>query len=409
MALVMLNALDPVRHSYSVQDRPNRRLHAEVSVAVRILFGDQIVIPEPYAMDSLGFLELSRKILDARRRVLARYPAAAGRVPEPFVYAPMRLGEPLLHMAARRIEQGPDFILSGWESISDNAAARKHLAEHIRTGDFHGARTAFPEVQTQVDLLQHVGAYFTDAGPQTPALKPYEELTTKIDRVRADIGIGELRTHAEEIRRGVEAVEAAGIKITDRSRIRRIWKQYMAPITFHSMINYVDACYNDVLSESARARNDGSTSGLLDPDTLEDARSLTNVLIHEGEVRHETRFAVDSPRNLELADHLAHTLIDDWETIWEICAQPEWHASITTLQASSAPLEAQHAHVEFLRTGLRSISLEQSGGLLTALSRALGPSGDTYGFLYQEGATSDAPPTDTDQLILGQDTVTSPD
>lgn len=408
MALVMLNALDPVRHSFSVPDRSNRRLHAEVSVAVRILFGDQIVIPEPYAMDSLGFLELSRKILDARRRVLQRYRAAAARVPEPFVYAPMNPDEPLLHMAARRIEKGPDFILSGWEIISDDERVRAELAKHIRAGDFDTARAEFPDVQEQVDMLEGIGRYFAALGPQTPALEPFEPLTAKIDKVRAEINITDLRTHAAEIRCGVEAVEKAGIKITDRSRIRRIWKNHMGPVTFYSMINYVDACYNDVLSESARARNDGSTSGLLDADTLEDARSLTNALIHNGEVRHETRFAVDAPRNPELADTLADTLVDDWDTIWEICAQPEWHRSVMALQASST-LEAQHAHVELLRSGLRRISLQQSGRLLTALSQVLGPGGDRYGFLYQEGTPDEPPPGETDQLILGQDSVSSPE
>ena len=65
-----IESLDPARYTGEKLAGPIGHAFSEIVIAM--LFGERVVVPEAYATDSVGFLELAPLVLEARGRARLR-------------------------------------------------------------------------------------------------------------------------------------------------------------------------------------------------------------------------------------------------------------------------------------------------------------------------------------------------
>lgn len=339
-------------------ERKTKEAQAEIELIYALLLGQKIVVPEAHSFDSVGFLSVVTKALEARpTKGLSK-----DWIREPFVLSKRAAYTSYLDMVSQRLSQ-PSFILSALSEINANTALRSALSAQISTGDFsRGFQLLQGEVSGEVqasceqklDNIRRINNYFADV-PSKEALNLGRELEKYVRNLITLNNIPaflQQESGFQQLRDSLTAIEQAGIKFYDRSTVRDRGKQYLDTEEYLGIVEYVDSCYNAVIYKAT-----GADTGILT--TTEQGRyvDLAQVLSEESASlgprdRIEVRFNDgDDTAYKQLLESWHGKRNDRWQSVWEIMLNDSWIKSVNELMQAPEDLkrDAYKAHMRELQ------------------------------------------------------------
>lgn len=366
-----IESYDSVRF-VNLHDREERLIHAEIETMLALLFGERIILPEAQCFDSLGFLSVAAKVLDARPKG-AR---ADSPIVLPFQWAlrPGRGYETFNDMAASYFEEpnGP-FILSGWPEITSDSRARKDIAECFRSNDFKQAARIHDVVRDRLELLEYVSGNFQDFSPSR-AKRPKYDLIDYVHRLKTT-SPDRFPERWNQIPSIVQRLEEKGVSFTNRSAIRdsRLSSE-LDQNDLGFILEFVDSAYNHMIANSIAATGAVfSTRG--DGDDIDNIRG--KVMSEEISTQLGGSFAARGPMRLAMTtkleemNHLKEIVSSPeiWRRVWEIATSDKWITSISKLRAAMGRdevFDCVEKHVELLAGKLGPLLLQSRDGRIVA-------------------------------------------
>jgi hypothetical protein len=353
-----LESLDSTRFSAEPAKNDDARLiHAEVELLLSWLFGQTVAVPEPYSVDSTGFLQIAADVLSVRP--LTR----RGRV-QPF------------HLGVRSTATNPDesarpvtfldrasalfrssMVLTGWPTLQADPSARSEFADALQRRDSQQRRdlqaaakvvTTEPERQN-VARLQDLEDYF----------EPGQRYTVTPDPLMLPRFIGELRTfpplllekeylaRAQSLKRAIDDLLHLKVDLSNRSDVRLAEPRYMdlptaSSTAFSDVIDFVDTAYNMVLRRSLGAHSAIYTSREYERPGFEFVGELCARRI-ERRVQVVGIPGTPSEKPVLVFKPLPPDLVGKahvpWGPVWDLVESGTFLESLRTLQAATAAYE----------------------------------------------------------------------
>jgi len=253
-----LESLDSVRFLHG-ENIDGGMKHAEIELMLSILFGEPIVIPEPYSCVSLGFLDIAPEILNTIGG--HKFKTSRSPVSKPFKLA-LRSDIPG-HSSYREMIstflKDKDFYLP-WPEINRDMKTRKRLAKCIIEKKYDEATQYFDseEDKKRITNLDNLDSYFSDNNNLCNAktletLDSYANWITKISD--KDIDNLEIDYNKDYIKDLVKEIEKLGI-YERRSIYRTIIEEregILNPDITKGILVCIDSCYNNIVAKSVQA------------------------------------------------------------------------------------------------------------------------------------------------------------
>lgn len=341
-------------------DKKTKETQAEIELIYALLLGQKIVVPETHSFDSVGFLEIVTKALDARpKKGLER-----DWIREPFVLSKRASYPSYLSMVSQRLEQ-PTFILSALSEINDNISIRQELSNFISQGNFNSlpqllqnelSQQDYDSCVQKIDNIRKINDYFS--GLES---KEALNLGNRLEQyVRNLINLNNIPQVLQEesgfknLQDSLITLEQAGIKFYDRSTVRSEGRKYLGLEEYLGIVEYVDSCYNAVIYQAIGANigiltTTETTQGiyvLLAQRLSEESAELdSNDRIREWV---NDRDSVAFQRSLEVWYGKRG---DRWQSIWEIMLNDVWIQSANELMqaANETKRDAYKSHLKELQ------------------------------------------------------------
>lgn len=330
-ARIFLESLDPVRFALA-EEQAERLIHVRLEILLALLFGRQIVLSEPVAVDSLGFLRIAQDVIAARNE------ASLITSVKPFVLAirSYRLGHQTFQdMAATLIGSGK-FVLSGWPEIANDERSRLLLAKQIRHRDFNAAAGTFPSLSDNIEALASISEYFDGEHVITSRI-PKASISDYLITFERSLSIlpksatNELPT----LKRAFHDLRVAGIALEDRSAIRKYGEQFLPSDVNRVLTSLSDLFYNIVVAESVHAESAVvSLSGLSQRTSLlwNYKSAITNMGLPNRDQSGEISIRIE--RSSEAKALEFH--FPAWRKVIHLLGSPEWLNSIRNLSRSAS-------------------------------------------------------------------------
>jgi hypothetical protein len=392
-----LESLDSVRY-VSSEDIVRSKKHAEIEIMLSLLFGECVVIPEPYSFDSLGFLKIAGEILPVNKR---QYVISKSPVLKPFKLAIRRdiPGHSSYREMIGTLLKRDDFSLSAWSEIDNNKGKREQLAEYVTNGKYREAKQCVDnqEDEQKIETLNLLDDYFSDEKILCPVKSSEKRLNSYvnwiaeidcdyIDKIDTDSEIKEclenLVTETKKIQKEAEGTDKRSIykRITEC----KVENGDLDPNIARGILGFVDSCYNNIVAESVQA-----TSRVI---TTKNHANNPYIQAVE-EVTLQTISNLN--KTIQSWDKLALWINPDnnsldmfpepsklWNNVWDIVLDDDWIQSVEKLHkalivnsdnAGDLAEEALTQHIDFLAKALSSeISLKLDKGIITFVIRKIG-------------------------------------
>lgn len=363
-------------------DKKTKETQAEIELIYALLLGQKIVVPEAHSFDSVGFLEIVTKALDARP------PEGLERdwIREPFVLSKRASYPSYLSMVSQRLEQ-PTFILSALSEINDNTSIRRELSNSISQGNFNHlpqllqnelSQKDYDSCVTKIDNIRKMNDYFSGLESKE-ALNLGNRLEQYVRNLIDLNNIPQILQNEpgfRELRGGLITLDQVGIKFYDRSTVRAHGRDYLDPEKYLGIVEYVDSCYNAVIYQAT-----GANTGILT--TTETTQGIYVLLAQRlseesAELDSNDRIrewvndsdSVAFKRSLEVWYGKRE---DRWQSIWEIMLNDAWIQSTNELMqaANETKRDAYKSHLKELQRLTREYASDISVGETEEYSQSL--------------------------------------
>lgn len=373
-----IESFDPVRFPDSKADLNN--VHARLDLLIQsILFGEQMIVPEPYSFDSVGFLRIASDLLRARPEPNAMRVKSPAWNPFLLVLREQSGGS-YRSMIATQL-RNPRFILSGWSSVSKVEKDRESIAASVASGDWsEAAQPLHGEYVEQLDRVADLDAYFSTL--QLPTAGPPEiPLPDYLDWLEAADFSGQQDEITEDVRRlqeSVRVLKAAGVDLNNRSEVRIRGRHLLPEADYDGIVEFIDSSYSEVVHSSTRGTSVILSTPLVHPSERQvfSGQELSTRAHHQN-LRNLGKVGTSRSQRvaLKVEDGIEYQEFLSPSALWDIVTDEEWVRSAQRLrEAASLPepvradrlVRAREAHIDVLAPMLAEWNIRNEGGWFTA-------------------------------------------
>lgn len=362
-------SFDSVRHAPDLTKESDyltdALMHCRIETLISLLFGEQILIPEPYSFDSIGFVEVATEVIRSRKRLLAN-PETRNILARTPVYYPFALS--LLrflpnHDSFRGITAlrfgNEKFILSSQPEISEQYSRRRKASEIFQNSDkrFTDAVVHLGEARrTYLEKLDDLNDYFSSTPDIAVGSSPLvgtrrvntvQKYVDKLVNLSLRTIPGENVDEVLRIRNTFSVLQAKGVPLDDRSQIRLQGPKFVnSEADYKLSLEFIDSAYNRVLAKSSMAKMRSHNTGLrgFQEDVLvgEELSQLVQNRIGKRKITSEPTALILEPSdnlksifNSTTEKQITQYVTTDWDSIWDamwqVIASPKWAKSIEGL------------------------------------------------------------------------------
>lgn len=404
-----IESFDPVRFPDNAVDQNN--VHAKLDLLIQsILFGEQMIVPEPYSFDSVGFLRIATDLLRARPEPTPRRMQSPAWNPFLLVLREQSGGS-YRSMIATQL-RNPGFILSGWPTVSDKEKERAKIAAAVENGDWsEAARPLHGDFVEQLARVADLDAYFSTlrlptAGPPAVPLPQYVEWLEKADVSGQEDEIGH---DVRRLQNSAGVLREAGVDLNNRSDVRIKGRDLLAEDDFKGIVEFIDSSYSEVVHSSTRGTSLILSTPLVHPSERQvfSAQELSTRAHHQ---RLRALGRPSQPRGqrvaLKVDDGIGYQDFLSPAALWDIVTDEAWIRSASRLREAaamppaergSALVRAREAHVDLLVTTLTEWTIRSEGGWFTMAPR------DGLRYATEEDGPTPGSGRDADLVDLAQE------
>lgn len=319
----------------------SRMLHAEFELLLSLLFGDVMVVSEPQAFDSIGFLAIASQVMNARGAIGLNQSPVSLPIRLAWRAGPGREYGTYCEMVAHSLAQSHEtFELSALSPISKDTDLRIAIAEKIREGKHPEAQAlggdSIRDQLEQIQFLdQNLFAIQQPIKTREPKLTLQEyiyrlnELSIQSSTSISDLALSEL----------IDAAISNGANFETRTGFRTTFLPKLTdPKQASFLSEFVDSAYNHIVAYSTTAsRGSFSTSG-----SATNAQTMMAELLAEGIDEElvagpksiwETDFIIDAEGRSDKKPGPPQGLHDVWPEFWVLAAREDWQLSVARLRA----------------------------------------------------------------------------
>jgi hypothetical protein len=407
------------------------RFEAEAFALVSLLFGEPIVVPDSYALDSHGLIMLASTVVDASAALPSH-----DRLHWPFISG--RRQPDLSHREnLASLVENPAFVLSAWPQLGTDdpggdPRARNEFAAAIR--DHHGmgrrlrALTGDQSLGEQIDRFERLTSYFDRAVPASQVMRTSSKslefaVALAVDPQRtASVLLEATDTELEGIestRRGLEAMQRAIPRLSDgavtqstvfmtrshahRYKLRVLEEGAPSEAEYDAALEFLDTAYNMVVADSLGSHTRHFAAPNIDSHPLRKGADVLARAIYHGANAPNTE---TETLELSLDPSEARWNWLDWPKVYDaILGSSEFRRSLLDTNWSGAHGPLARTHVEAIARSFRGRphqGLITKLGLIGTIGAGLVDlmSGGTLGSAVGTAAASTALPAATGRLLM---------